>query len=314
MAGAMAGSAVLNAPARSSVLHTVTLTINDSCNLSCPHCYLQYGAGAGELGWEDAERILASPARHFAIVGKEPLASRRSAALTARFVDAVARSGRTVSIITNGLNLRLLDDATIAQLSWVDISIDGSRESYQSYRGGSFQRLAEGIADARRRGLRDLRILHTVSAGNLADTGAALATALDFSPTAIVVSPFQATRANGVQRVSMVAPDALLDAMESSGAAANSAVWLALDSGYTGGAVLDRARVARALALFGERFIYVTSDPIDRGLIRVTFDGLVLSPFESVHTSDYARVGRPLGQRPLEDWHRMLLMQRAGSA
>lgn len=314
MAGAMAGSAVLNAPSASSVLHTVTLTINDSCNLSCPHCYLQYGAGAGELLWEDAERVLASPARHFAIVGKEPLASRRSAALTSQFVDAVTRSGRTVSIITNGLNLRMLQDETISKLSWIDISIDGSRESYASYRGGSFERLATGIADARQRGLQDLRILHTISAENIVETTDAMMTALDFSPSAIIVSPFQATRANGAQSAIMVSPDALLDEMEASGAASNPKVWLALDSGYTGGAILDRQRVERAVALFGDRFIYVSSDPLDRGLIRVTFDGLVLSPFESVHTADYARVGRPLRQRSLEDWYRLLLVQQAGAA
>jgi MoaA/NifB/PqqE/SkfB family radical SAM enzyme len=41
MAGAIAGTAILNCKLQSA-LDTVALTINNSCNLHCPHCYLQY--------------------------------------------------------------------------------------------------------------------------------------------------------------------------------------------------------------------------------------------------------------------------------
>jgi MoaA/NifB/PqqE/SkfB family radical SAM enzyme len=303
MAGAMAGSAVLNALCKSDVLEIVTLTINNACNLRCPHCYLQYGVTNGELiNWANVHHVLESPFRHLCIVGKEPLANRRAAALTARLVAATVDTGRSCSLITNGLNLRLLDACTFKQLSWMDVSTDGGPDSYAAYRGGNYAKLVEGINHARASGLRSLRILHTVSSGNLDATAETLKAALSFEPQYVIVSPFQATRHDGIQNVSMVSPSDILHALESTGAGRDGRVWFALDSGYIRH-FNDNEAVRRAIELFGERLIYVDSDPIDRGIIRVTYDGLVLSPFESVNTADYDVVGRPLRERSLSDWY-----------
>ena len=303
MGGLMAGSAVLSARDKSRELEIVTLTINNACNLSCPHCYLQYGGTNGQLiDWADVDHILESPFRHLSIVGKEPLANRRAIALTTRLVDAVIKAGRSCSFITNGLNLHLLDAVTIRQLSWIDVSIDAGPETYAAYRGGSFTRLAEGIAKARANGLQDLRILHTVSSGNLSATAEAIEAALSFRPQHVVVSPFQATKHTGVQNVAMVTPSALLRELESAGAHQDDRIWLGLDLGYMTH-FEDNGTVRRAIELFGDRLVYVDSDPIDRGIIRVTYDGLVLSPLESVNTADYAVVGRHLRERSLTDWY-----------
>ena len=40
MAGAIAGTAILKASNLSDKLHTITMTINNECNMNCPHCYL----------------------------------------------------------------------------------------------------------------------------------------------------------------------------------------------------------------------------------------------------------------------------------
>lgn len=298
----MAGSALLAARNRSDKLEIVTLTINNACNLRCPHCYLQYESDMhGCMKWSDVEHVLDSDFRHLAIVGKEPLANREAAHLTARLVEAASLSGRTCSLITNGLNLPLLGQRTLEQLTWLDVSIDSGPADYGGYRGGSYAKLARGIAYAKAAGLRDLRILHTVSSGNLAGTTAALQAALDFAPEHVVISPFQETRPDGRQSVAMVCGSSLLSALERAGAHDDSRMWLTFDSGY---ASQFGTSVKRASAMFADRFIYVDSDPIERGLIRVTYDGLVLSPLESIHTSDYRSIGRPLRERALGDWYR----------
>ena len=41
MGGVVSGSAIM-IPKSTGHLHTITLTINNQCNLHCPHCYLKY--------------------------------------------------------------------------------------------------------------------------------------------------------------------------------------------------------------------------------------------------------------------------------
>ena len=309
MAGAMAGSAVLMAPSKARDLEIVTVTINNSCNLRCPHCYLQYVTGQRDLiDWTSVSHIFKSHFRHLCIVGKEPLANRYAAELTSRIVAFAVDAGRSVSFITNGLNLRLLDAIAFGHLSWIDVSLDGGPESYATYRGGSYSKLVKGIEYARENGLRDLRILHTVSSGNIDATDEAFQAASSFGPRYIIVSPFQSTRSDGSQTVTMVSPSKLLEVMEGARMHADERVWLTLDRGYVTHYdemdVVDRLR-----RLFGVRFLYVDSDPIDRGIIRVTHDGLVLSPFESLNTADYRSHGRPLRQRSLNEWYQRILAE-----
>lgn len=309
MAGAMAGSAVMVARDKARELEIVTLTINNSCNLCCPHCYLQYKAEDRDLiDWADVGHVFESRFRRLCIVGKEPLSNRHAAALTSRLVAAAADTGRSSSLITNGLNLRLLNARTFELLDWLDVSLDGGPQSYAGYRGGSYSKLVHGIEYARDSGLDDLRILHTVSSGNLEATDEALAAALSFQPRHVVVSPFQATRHDGKQSVAMVPPSRLLRALEQAGAHADDRIWLALDRGYA--THFDESEaVSLASELFGDRLLYIDSDPIDRGIIRVTYDGLVLSPFESVHTADYGQCGRPLRGRSLNEWYQTILAE-----
>lgn len=311
MAGAMAGSAVLIAREQARDLEIVTVTINNACNLRCPHCYLQYEAeNRNMMAWSDVNHILQSHFRHLCIVGKEPLVNSRAAAFTSQLTEAVVSAGRSISLITNGLNLRLLDAETFRRIGWIDVSLDGGPDSYSNYRGGSYSKLVKGIEYARRNGLRDLRILHTVSSGNVDATDEAIRAALSFEPRYVVVSPFQATRAAGTQTVAMVPPSRLLNVLEQARAHASDKVWLTLDRSYVT-RFNDHDAMARLKELFGSCFMYVDTDPIDRGIIRVTHDGLVLSPFESVHTADYKTHGRPLQQRSLSDWYRRILTEVA---
>src|SRR4051812_33903172 len=109
MGGAMAGSAICSARSASDDLDMVTLTINNVCNLSCPHCYLQYGGETSLIGPDNVFRVMSSSFRHLCIVGMEPLANRASSDVVSELVTKATTLGKTVSLITNGLNLPFLD-------------------------------------------------------------------------------------------------------------------------------------------------------------------------------------------------------------
>jgi MoaA/NifB/PqqE/SkfB family radical SAM enzyme len=305
MGGAMAGSAICSAHSKANWLDMVTLTINNVCNLSCPHCYLEYDNHDSLIDWNDVQRVLASSFRHLCIVGKEPLANRASAALVTRIVEAAVNSGRSASLITNGLNLPFLDTETLSNLAWLDVSVDASPYSYGPYRGGSYAKLSRGIKYALRCGIDDLRILHTVSSANIEMLREMVSTAFDIGSRMVVISPFQITHAARDQRVAMVPPEELLRALGDTGFADDPRLRFILDVGYLRHFSGDDV-VESATRMLGERFINVETDPIDRGIIRVTYDGLVLTPLESVHTADYPRFGRPLSRHNLSDWFRII--------
>ena len=106
----------------------------------------------------------------------------------------------------------------------------------------------------------------------------------------------------------MVPPSTLLRALENAGAHTDRRTWLTLDRGYVK-RFDDSESVNRLREMFGARFMYIETDPIDRGIIRVTHDGLVLSPFESINTADYGKHGRPLRRRSLGDWYQSILAE-----
>ena len=97
MSGAMAGSAIVGAQARRDSLGTVTLTINNVCNLSCAHCYLQYDGREGLIDQDVINHIFESDFERICVVGKEPLANRASADTAGRIVDLASRKSRAVA-------------------------------------------------------------------------------------------------------------------------------------------------------------------------------------------------------------------------
>lgn len=309
MAGAMAGSAILNAQETADRLRFLTLTINNTCNLQCPHCYLQYAAPEhGMLSRADKDHILASSFEYLCIVGKEPLANSASAAATAALIHAASDCGRKCTLITNGLNLPLLEAEALRRLDAVDVSLDGGPIGYRAYRGGSFDKLRRGIVHAHKHGVKSLRILLTVSSGNLDYVDEAIEAARMLGAEHIVVSPFQATRHQGRQSVDMVEPETLIETLAAAGAEGDCPIWLTLDRRYL--ACFDAPEaLQRAAHVFGERLIYVDSDPVDRGMLRVTYDGLVLSPFESVDTACYSAAPRILRERSLDEWYGIVRRQ-----
>ena len=89
MAGAIAGTALVNyAPNISKKLSTVTLTVNNLCNLQCPHCYLQYDGGETKyISPSILEHLYNAEFKHLVIVGKEPFVNTKTVLLLGLMAD-----------------------------------------------------------------------------------------------------------------------------------------------------------------------------------------------------------------------------------
>ncbi|MDB5470166.1 MAG: hypothetical protein JWR84_1726 [Caulobacter sp.] len=298
MAGAMAGSAILAAEARRTTLGTVTLTMNNDCNLACPHCYLQYEGRKGLLSQSTLDSVLASGCERVCIVGKEPLANRQSIAMVGEIARGAVSRGKVVSMITNGLNARLLPAEIVRAFAWIDVSLDGGPHTYEAYRQGSWSKLRAAISALHEAGLAELRLLQTVSRQTIGTIDDMLEAQSLLGGSMTIFSPYQTTRSSGVQGAAAIEPTEFLNALAPFAQLPD--VIVALDSLYTRQFPDIEGIIQRGEELFGDRFIFVDDDPIDRGLIRVTYDGLVLSPFEAVNTRDYAVRGRILDGTPLD--------------
>ncbi len=305
MSGVMAGSAILTARHHRDTLGTVTLTVNNVCNLSCPHCYLQYEGPRGSIESAVISHIIACSSERICIVGKEPLADARSVDAVCRIIELASQSGKTASLVTNGLNGNMLPDSALKNLAWVDVSVDGGPTTYQTYRRASWEKLERSLASMRARGLRDLRVLHTLSSTTVSSVADMVEAGDALSASLIVFSPYQPTRAQGIQGATPISPTELTQALEPF--AGDPRVHLSFDVGYASQFKDTSEAIASATCLFGERFTYVDTDPLDRGIIRVTYDGLVFTPFEAVNTSDYVVLGRDALAQPLDAWFGQML-------
>jgi len=305
MAGAMAGSAILAAQTRRGTLGTVTVTVNNICNLACPHCYLQYLGPKGTIEPDVIDHILASNCERICIVGKEPLADARSAEAVSRFVQPAHRGGKSVSLITNGLNGQLLPETVLKKLSWIDVSLDGGPASYGTYRRGSWEKLCESVSSMRTRGLRELRLLQTLSSVTLDAIPDMMEAGRILRASVTMFSPYQTTRLQGRQLVDQVSPSEIVQALIPF--ATDETIHLSFAAGYVARFGDAGEAIRRAGELFGDRFTYVDTDPLDRGIVRVTYDGLILTPFEAVDTADYASIGRKVLAQPIDSWFGAML-------
>ncbi|GMV20767.1 MAG: hypothetical protein AMXMBFR57_07160 [Acidimicrobiia bacterium] len=271
----------------SDALRVVTVTVNNSCNLSCPHCYLQYEQNDAFLDPEAEDALLAADCDHVAIVGKEPLRNLKTSRRSADLIEAIARSGKTVSLITNGHGLPTLSDAALKRLSWVDISLDGGPLTYRRQRVASYNQLISNVSR-----LSDVRALHTITGQNIQDVGDMMAISDDAEWTWILFSPLivtgQASQA-GLRPVELSQLTSTLTQNRSfmeSGRAR-----LLLDGVHLAqmGITEDQAVLILSREGLIAKTVFVPVDPILYGYLRLTYDGLILKPLDSLFTNDYRR-------------------------
>jgi len=290
MAGAIAGTTILRLSHGAERLRVLALTVNNACNLSCPHCYLQYDGPEGLLPEDLANVVATDSFDHLAIVGKEPLLDRRSAELCAELARDAATTGKTTSLISNGIGLRFLSDQTLRSLSYIDVSFDGGPATYASYRRGSYEKLASSVKAALDRGLREINALHVINAKTI-DHVDDMMGVTDIAPFAhIMFSPYLVTRNAGRNEAS---PVGLLRMLERFAATRRfrghpEAILLIDGLHLAQGAVSAEEVMSCAYHLgIASQLVMITGDPLDYGIMRLTYDGWALEPHDSIHPSEY---------------------------
>jgi hypothetical protein len=320
MAGAIAGTAILNCR-RQSKLQTVALTINNQCNLSCPHCYLQYSGPESLVSEHILSAIYRAQFAHLAIVGKEPLVSPASRALCREIAENCARTSKSISLITNGLTLASLESDLLNDLAYIDISFDGGPETYHLYRGGSFSKLLSGLAHLRQYQFSGVNALHVINdlTINAVDDMMRVGDSFDFR--CIMFSPYIATANHGMNLASEVPLDTILRVMSSSQAFMTDPRAFVLIDGLRGHGEIQSSDVADVVWRYGlkDKVRLYLEDPLLYGIVRVTYDGFVLTPYESLNPRYYDRSRMVLssdrsGSLCLENVYEELLGQRAVEA
>ncbi len=130
------------------------------CNLKCVHCYAQSEDRdyAGEMSTEEAKTMIDDLAEFGAPVllfsGGEPTIRKDLVEL----MHYAKGKGMRVVISTNGTLITAEKAKQYAEvgLSYVGVSLDGARETHDSFRGlpGSFDKSIEGIRNARDAGIK----------------------------------------------------------------------------------------------------------------------------------------------------------------
>ena len=141
----------LHAPASP---RTVTLVVNNTCNLRCRHCYLQVprldGAPLNDGEWARlADSLVGVDPELVCLSGKEVLVGSTGLALLRRLAKrrGIERTAYRLGFITNGTLMHRHRDALVdADPSYVDISVDGLPDDHDAVRGaGAFAALEPNL-------------------------------------------------------------------------------------------------------------------------------------------------------------------------
>jgi MoaA/NifB/PqqE/SkfB family radical SAM enzyme len=325
MAGAIAGTALINyASQLSDKLSTVTLTINNLCNLSCPHCYLQYEDGGTKFITGDIlEQLYRADFKHLVVVGKEPFVNKRSVSLLEEITNAVKKQGKTVGVITNGIGLDKMNTILAKNLSYIDVSFDGGPISYNNYRKGNFEQLISNINGvAEQYSFTAFNALHVVSDQTIANISDMVDVGNFFEFKNIMFSPYIETLNNGANHVSKLKIREILSRFSANNNFMNSqASFILLDIYHLLGDISGKAKYADYELHENMEFLkemvrscgveakvkLIEKDPIFHGFVRLTYDGYLLSPYASLNPADYKKEGVLIDQMSIAEFFNLKL-------
>ena len=315
MAGAIAGTAILKINGKQDHLDTITLTINNECNLHCDHCYLQYVSSKDVIGNDTLDGVMSNHFRHLSIVGKEPLVNALSISKLCEIVERCKEVNRTISIVTNGMNLSSLPSDIIPQLDYIDVSFDGGSLSYEKYRKGNLNKILDGIQKCLAHGLKEVNALHTIcdqTIDNVTDC-INLKRFVPFSN--ILFTPYLVTRNQGKNTVSPISLTDIIRQLDNNDKFNNTEGTSVLIDNYhieQGNITVSELDGLLNKVKCTNKFRVFKDDPILYGIIRVTYDGCILSPRQSLHTTQYHAASTVNRQTDLnEAFQKLLKLERA---
>ena len=310
--GVMAGSAVPRLEIKGDgkrELRIVTATVNDVCQLRCGHCYLGESADRNFMDQATQDVLASGGYNHLAIVGKEPFFNKEHVRKTSDLVRKLTESGITTSVITNGMNLDLVPTEVLRSLAYLDVSVDaGNRESYQALRpGGNWDKLLRNVTDAKNRAGIPINGLHTVQSGNINELGQMAAVSKQMPLDLLLFSPFTQTQRRGADYVTQ--PVDALRIIEAANQSPefrdNPKAFLYL--GIYKLPEADKETLRGYIAEKGVRAILINESPLNLGVMRVTHDGKIMTPDESLHTKLYASASRRVQDKILSREYQKLV-------
>lgn len=290
MAGAIAGTAIIKTGGKHEALNTVSLTINNACNLHCGHCYLQYKSDNGLISDEIVESVLRNSFSHLAIVGKEPLVNKASIEKLCLIIEKCEERGISVSFITNGVNLSHLPIGIIPLLNYIDVSFDGGIGSYNKFRKGDIVEVFDGIEYCLGRGLKEVNALHTICDQTIGTVSECVRLKEYIPFKSILFTPYLITKNLGENTVKPFPLLEIIKKMDANDAFNNTdEASLLIDNYHIEQDGLNVDCLEKALAEVSNKgkYLLYKEDPVFYGIIRVTYDGYILSPRQSLNTRLY---------------------------
>ncbi|MCF0075246.1 radical SAM protein [Dyadobacter sp. CY261] len=319
MAGAIAGTALVDfAPHLTRKLTTITLTINNLCNLSCPHCYLQYkpSKSSNYISQQVMNAVEETSFKHLVIVGKEPLVNSHSQEIVGKIVSANVKRGKTIGLITNGLKLSKLAQSSAADLSYIDVSFDGGKETYHLYRKADFGEVIGNI-HAVSRNLPHLQFnaLHVVNLSTARHISDMVNVKNYANFNKIMFSPYIETKNDGENTVERLPIRIVLEKFASNPDfmyTENAFILLDIyhllgesklfhDEGFN--SMNEIKNTVLSLGLEGKVKL-IENDPLSHGFLRVTYDGYLLSPYKSLDPSYYRETGNHVSKIEIDEYFR----------
>lgn len=302
MAGAIAGTAILNIENHKEVLDTVTLTINNECNMQCRHCYLQYNSDKSIITDDVLNGLFANRFRHLVIVGKEPLVNDLSINKLCYIVEKCREIDSTISMVTNGINLVSLPTSILPLFDYIDVSFDGGIKSYANYRRGELSKIIDGIHFCLSHGLKEVNALHTICNQTIDNITDCISLNQEIPFKTILFTPYIVTHNQGNIFVSSIPLLEIIQHMDNNETFNNTDETMLLIDNYhieqDKMSVFDLYKVLNNVKNKNKYRIF-ESDPLYYGIVRVTYDGLILSPRQSLHTACYHTVRSFIGQNNL---------------
>ena len=124
----------------------VYFQITRNCNLECSYCFLKSRRGLPHVPVDAVDRLVRFLGRHglmeVRLTGGEPTTHPSFL----HILDAFRENGIYVSVATNGMvSQRTLDALAEREHLWIICSVDGNRETHDTYRPNTFNRIVSNL-------------------------------------------------------------------------------------------------------------------------------------------------------------------------
>ena len=304
-------------------LKRVALTINNVCNLNCPHCYLQYESEAPGVMMSSRvrERIYSlNGIEMVIIVGMEPFYNKESVKILEEIAETFSSRDVQVNVITNGLNLNLVTDRLINSLSVIDISLDGGRMSYQGYRKGNLDKIVRNVQSLKTRGYTgQLNCLNVINAETIGYIEDVIEVDKEFCFDKIFFSPYIRTLNDGSNTVEISPMKAILKKLRqcTSFLKNQKCVMFFGVNHVISDVSKEEELVERNEFLssyirenFDEDKVVYALESLAQGLLRITYDGIVLDPYHALHPSLYKDFGASIFDTVPEEFYKRCIAMR----